>query len=37
MWKVELLEELVNIREGDLEVGLPEKEIKVLIDYVSTI
>ena len=37
MWKIELLEELVNIREGVSEVCLLEEEIKDLINYVSTI
>ena len=37
MWKIELLEELINIREGVSEVNLLEEEIKELIHYVSTI
>ena len=37
VWKVDLLEELIHIREGHLDVNLLEKEITELIDYVAQI
>ena len=37
VWKVDLLEELINIREGHLDVNLLEKEITELIYYVGQI
>ena len=36
IWKVSLLEELVEIKDGRMEVEMSEKEVEDLIFFVST-
>ena len=36
LWKISLLKELVELRDGELDSELSEKEVSSLINYVST-